>query len=160
MASQSDSGARLPQPQDDIWTLPEIRSLRILRRRHSPPRKFQRAGRLIEVGEGTEIIIETDGEIPVRALSPVLNIGSEQVTEVEPAGRHSYRFFVVDEAVLREGAPIRLGWMGLPAPAKESRFTFHDPVGEAEEARPPARLEAIERLLLRIAALVWKSPRR
>lgn len=154
MTIQSDSGSRLPPPrQGDIRTLPEISSLTIVRRRYRRPRRFQLAGRLIEISEGTEIVVETDGEIPIRALSPVLNVGSTQLTELERASERSYRFFVLDEPALREGAPIRLGWIGLPPPKDEALFTYYAPRGEAEEAPVSPGSDILTWIIARLPAL-------
>jgi hypothetical protein len=139
MANQGDSGSAPPRRRqhEDIWSLPAITALEIVRRRYRRPRKYQRAGRLVEIAEGIEIIIETDDEIPARALSPVLNVGRTQVTEALATGHRTYRFAVVDEDALHEGAPIRLGWIGLPPPDGAARFSYHAPHGTAEEEDEP-----------------------
>lgn len=128
MATTGDSGSRLPDKQSpDLWALPEIKSLRIERVRYKTPRKHAAGGKLVEFREGIEILIETDGDIPVRALSPALNVGSEQVVENEPVGKNAQRFFVTNPEALREGAAISLGWVGQPAPKGKAKFRYHVP---------------------------------
>jgi|GEM_PF-2089774 len=157
MAIQGDTGSGLPpQPHEDIWALPQIRALRIVRRRYRRPRKYMLRGRTIEIEEGVEIIIETDGGFPARALSPVLNVGRAQVAEASEISPHSYRFAVVEEEALEDGAPIRLGWIGLPPPEDAARFVFHAPRGPAEEepeleaARWPSILDWLLRIIRRL----------
>ena len=128
MATTGDSGSRLPdKPSRDLWALPKIKALRIERVRYKTPRKHAAAGELVDFEEAIEILIETDGEIPVRALSPALNVGSEQVVENEPVGKNGLRFFVSNEEPLKEGAPISLGWVGQPAPKGEARYRYRVP---------------------------------
>lgn len=125
MAVQGDTGSRLPPPpRSDLWTLPQIRTLDIERVRYLPPRKQIVAGTVIEIGEGVEIIVRTDGEIPMRALAAALYVGTAEVAEGERIDPTTYRFFVLDEADLLPGAPIRLGWAGLGAPAPDGKSTF------------------------------------
>lgn len=152
MAIQGDSGSALPRREQGqgLWTLPAIVALSIIRRRYLRPRRYQRAGRLIALEEGIEIVVETDDEFPARALSPVLNIGREQVTECTAIGPRRYLFAVTDEAVLREGAPIRLGWIGLPPPEGTARFSYHAPSGEAE------RESERRRSLLDVLRAIWR----
>ena len=67
------------------------------------------------------------GQIPIRALSPALYIGSVQVAENETVNANLYRFFAMDEAVLKIGAPIRLGWVGHPPPKGKAKFHYETP---------------------------------
>jgi hypothetical protein len=128
MATTGDSGSRLPdRPGRDLWALPEITSLRIERVRYKTPRKHAEAGKVVDLHEAIEIVIETDGDIPIRALAPALNVGSAQVAENEPAGKARLRFVVTNAEPLLEGAPITLGWVGQPAPRVKARFHYRVP---------------------------------
>jgi hypothetical protein len=124
----SDSQSRLPaQPRRDLWELPDVKSVKIERVRYQTPRKHTIAGRLVEFREGVEITIQTDGEIPVRALSPALHIGPAEVPENERIGEGAYRFFVLDETALEKGAPVVLGWVGIPPTKARSKFRYEPP---------------------------------
>jgi hypothetical protein len=128
MAMQGDSESRLPPtPQRDLWALPEIKTLKVERVRYRSARKHVIAGKVIEVADGIEIVVQTDGEIPIRALSPALHVGSAEIAENERVSETSYRFFVLDEKALRPGAPITLGWVGHPAPKGRARFRYETP---------------------------------
>jgi hypothetical protein len=125
---QGDSELR-PQtpPRRDLWALPKISRVTIERRRYQPARKHTVAGKLAESTEGVEILVETDGEIPIRALSPALFVGSAEIAENEQVDARMYRFFVHDERALRAGAPIVLGWVGQPPPKAPSNFRYQAP---------------------------------
>jgi hypothetical protein len=128
MAMQGDSGSRLPlPPAPDIWTLPEIESIEIARVRYVPPRVQVMKGRLIEIEEGVEIVVRTSGEIPVRALAPALRVGTAEVAESERFGPCAYRFFVLEEVELVPGAPLSLGWSGIPPREVSTRYCYRPP---------------------------------
>lgn len=125
---QGDSESRLLTPrQPDLWALPNIETLTIERVQYRPARKHVIAGKLVEVSEGIEIVVQTDGEIPIRALSPALHVGSAELAENERVSKTSYRFFVFDEEALRVGAPITLGWVGHRTPRGRSKFRYAMP---------------------------------
>ena len=136
MAMQGDSESRIPAlPQRDLWALPEIKTLKIERVRYRTPRKHAIAGKLIEAVEGIEIVVQTAGEIPIRALSPALHVGSAEIAENERVSAISYRFFVLDEEPLRPGAPITLGWVGHPVPKGNTQFRYETPGGVVTRER-------------------------
>ena len=125
---QGDSESRLPPPtRRDLWALPEIEALKIERVRYRDARKHVVAGKVVELSEGIEIVVQTDGEIPMRALSPALYIGSTELAENERVSPTSYRFFVLDEKALQAGAAITLGWVGHPASKTGSKFRYEAP---------------------------------
>ena len=125
---QGDSESRLPPPpQRDLWALPNIEALKIERVQYRNARKHVVAGKVVELTEGIEIVVQTDAEIPMRAMSPALFVGSTEVAENERVTATSYRFFVLDEEVLQADAPITLGWVGHPAPKTRSKFRYEAP---------------------------------
>lgn len=129
---QSDSESRLPAPPSrDLWALPGIESVKIERVRYRQARKHLVAGEVVELTEGIEIVVQTGGEIPIRALSPALHVGAVELVENEQIERTTYRFFVLDEKALSAGAPISLGWVGHPAPKAESPYRFELPGSSA-----------------------------
>jgi len=133
---QSDSQSKLPaRPSPDLWALPEIESLKIERVRYRRPRKHLVAGELVEFAEGVEIVVQTQGDIPIRALSPALHVGDAELAENEQVEARTYRFFALDEKALRKGAPITLGWVGHPAPKSKTRYRFELPRSEVTRER-------------------------
>jgi hypothetical protein len=127
-SDSSDSESHLPSsPARDLWQLPDIKSLKIEHVDYDPPRKHVVHGEVVEFVEGIEILVETDGAIPVRALSPALYVGPVVVAENECLTERKYRFFVLGEDELPEGAPISLGWVGAPAPSGRTKFRYSAP---------------------------------
>jgi hypothetical protein len=113
--------------QRDLWALPEIESLTIERVRYREARRHVVSGKVVEFSDGVEIAVRTTGEIPIRALSPALHVGKVEVAENEQLDATSYRFFVLDEQALEDGAPIALGWVGHPAPERRAKFRYERP---------------------------------
>jgi hypothetical protein len=131
----SDAESRVPAPeQPDLWRLPEITSAEARLARYRPPRRHVVAGRVIEQSEGIEVHVRTDGEIPVRALSPALYIGDTVILESEQLDPNLYRFFVITETPQPE-APIRLGWVGHSPPPGDTRFRYQPPAEHEETDR-------------------------
>ena len=123
----SDSESKLPTPPHrDLWTLPKIKVLKIERVRYRAPRKHMVGGRQVVLEEGVEILVQTDGKIPIRALSPALFIGSVEVVENEQVDANRHRFFVLDEATLRPGDSITLGWVGHEPQKSDGRVFRYD----------------------------------
>jgi len=113
--------------QRDLWALPEIESLTIERVGYREARRHVVSGEAVERSEGVEIAVRTTGEIPIRALSPALHVGKAEVAENEQLDATSYRFFVFDEEVLEDGAPISLGWAGHPPRRVRTKFRYERP---------------------------------
>lgn len=135
-----DSESQLPRRKDpNLWRLPLIESFEAVRVRYKQPRKHMVRGELIILDEGVELRIHTDAPIPIRALSPALFVGDEQVVENEITGPNDYRFFVLNEEKLKPGAPVRLGWVAAMQPplAKEAReeevFRYQRPTRDVIE---------------------------
>lgn len=123
----SDAESRVPVPeQPDLWRLPEITAVEARLARYRPPRRHVVGGEVIEQDEGVEVLVHTDGEIPVRALSAALYIGDTVLVESEQLDPNLHLFFVITETPQPE-APIRLGWVGQAPPAGETRFRYQPP---------------------------------
>lgn len=114
------------------WEMPSIMDVQIRRARFTPraPRHFDSP--LAAVEDAVEITVTVDGAIPIRALSPVLWVGSQVLTESEAVGTdgRTLRFWAVDQARLRDGAAMSLAWMTDPPPTvrdTDRRFTYRAP---------------------------------
>lgn len=130
--------------EPDLWALPKLTRVRSVRVRYLRPRRRLLEGKPVEVSEGVELQVQTDGEIPIRALSPALFIGDAEVAEnrTDPDGT-THRFLVDDEAKLADGAEITLGWVGHPPAggsrtAAKAKFRYSAPTETIDEP-PPAR---------------------
>jgi hypothetical protein len=109
----------------DLWTLPDIVWVDTERVTYDPPRRHVAGGQVLQMREGVEVTIQTDGPIPVRALAPQLHIGDAVLTESEPAGHLRYRFVGYDVDSLKDGENISLGWSMARSPLKVSQFRYH-----------------------------------
>lgn len=128
MTMTGDQGVHVPESeQPDLWALPAIESLSIERVGYREARRHVVSGKVVERSESVEITIQTTGEIPIRALSPALYVGNAEVVENEQLDTTSYRFFVIDEGALKDGAPIQLGWVGHPPRRARTRFRYQRP---------------------------------
>ncbi len=110
----SDSGARERRPRPD-HRLPRVVSIATRLVRFVPPERRNFASSLPRLERTVEFLVETDGPIPVRALSPVVYVGDVPVAEVAADDDTHYRFTAMEPERLEEGAPVTLGWSGEPA---------------------------------------------
>jgi hypothetical protein len=133
---QNDAESKFEPPAGpDLWELPKIEAVKIERVRYRTPRKHVVEGRVVEFEEGIEILVETDADIPMRALAPALHVGSAEIAENDRTSPNSHRFFVLDEETLRPGDPITLGWVGHPARDADSPFRYEPPSNVARKDR-------------------------
>jgi hypothetical protein len=116
-----------PPARRAVWELPRITGLRTVRRRYPTPRRHVVGGEVVAFDEGVEIVVETDGDFPMRALSPALHVGSVELAENERVNEREHRFFVLDEQALRPGDPITLGWVGHSGTDAEPEFRYEPP---------------------------------
>jgi hypothetical protein len=128
----SDSGQRERGSGAVVWRLPKIIAVHIARVRYRQPQYHVIQHKMTPVETAVEVVIQTTEPIPERALSPALFIGEEILIESEPAGHLRYRFYAFEEARLKEGAPIALGWTMSNSPKVESDFRYQV---EGEETR-------------------------
>jgi hypothetical protein len=123
-----DSSRPIRRPRSpDLWRLPEVREVRIRRRRFDPPRRVTTAGVDREEEVAIEVEISLSESFPVRALGPVLWIGDEPLTIAESDGKTTYRFFSFDPEALARNAPISLAWNSPNAPRRETSFRYRPP---------------------------------
>ncbi len=138
MGTDSDLTQADRPDRRDLWTLPALKGVRSVRVRYRTPRRHFVGGKPVEVDEGVELQIQTDGAIPIRALSPALFVGGTEVAENVTVDETSHRFFVADEQALSDGAEIRLGWVGQPplndgAAADAGGFHYKTPTEVIDE---------------------------
>jgi len=120
----SDAAPRKPGLSRELWHLPNVTHVEVVRAHYKPPRPHVIQQKMRPVHEAVEIVIQTDGPIPERALAPVLFVGDVVLTESEPAGPLRYRFFAFDFDKLTEGAPLSLGWTMNDSPKVPTKFHY------------------------------------
>lgn len=108
----------------DLWSIPEVLGVEAALARYPEPRVHYVGTTRIESREAVEILVQTAGEFPVRALSPALFVGDLAIVEYEIAGESLYRFFAFEIEKLEEGAPIAIGWPQFPERKRETQFRF------------------------------------
>jgi hypothetical protein len=128
----ADFHEAIPQPRRparDPWYLPDIRRVEAVLRRYRRPRVTYEGLERIEHKQAVELLVETTGPFPVRALAPVLYIGGEPVPDWEREDDNVYRFFAFAPERLEDGAPLGLGWPGDPEPRRlaKQRFKLSEP---------------------------------
>jgi hypothetical protein len=106
--------------------LPAILSLAVQRVPFEPPSfRFIRSV-LADVTEVLAFDVELAGVLPLDTdATPVLYIGTVELSYVEHVGKVSYRYVALpeQEELMRAGAPVSLGWPG-EKPHHETRFHF------------------------------------
>jgi hypothetical protein len=123
----ADFHGAIPEPRRpvrDPWYLPDIRRVEAVTRRYRRPRVTYEGLERIEHKQAVELLVETTGPFPVRALAPVLYIGDEPVPDWEREDDNRYRFFAFRPERLEEGAPLGLGWPGDPEPRRRAKQRF------------------------------------
>lgn len=134
----NDPGQREARGRRPDHRLPRILRVSTTRAAFDPPPRRNFDSALAPVPDTVEFLIETDGPIPVRALSPVLYVGDTPVTEVSADDDRHYRFVALRPASLRDGAPLVLGWSGqTPGTALAS-----DDAAAESDAQETFRFEA------------------
>lgn len=118
-----DSGTRMPDPPRADFSLPQVIDIAIKATSFDPPKLRNFAPSLPPSSDAVEFIVKTDAPIPVRALGPVLYVGTTPVTEVSEIAENTYRFIAPTRKDLRQDAEIALGWTGQK-PDAGMRTTF------------------------------------
>ncbi len=94
--------------------LPALVGLRIRKIVYEAPQPEHFRSLLAEPREAVEFLVETDGEVPPRALGPALFVGEVEIDQSEKLGERSWRLLAFDLQALEPGAPIAWGWMRDP----------------------------------------------
>jgi len=121
-----DVSQLLPADSRPGWELPEIVEVRTLNNSFEPPQLRNFRSSLEANTEATEFQIRTASPIPIRALSPVLNVGNVVLTESEQIGENLYKFWAFEPNRLEDEAPISLSWTNTPdEQLQESQFRYN-----------------------------------
>ncbi|MCH7736342.1 MAG: hypothetical protein IH872_02965 [Chloroflexi bacterium] len=126
-----DSQAAPQSAPQSAFTLPAIREMEITRVRYEVPRPYYVGRDRIECSNGVEFMINTDGPIPIRALSPILFVGDVEIDAYEELGENNYRFIAYLTEELKEGDQISFGW-GRGSAKFETNFMY-EPGSEEED---------------------------
>ena len=128
----TDGGSPIQPRKPFALTLPQIRSLRIRSIRFEPPELTHFTSSQSERQDVVEFMVETDGEVPVRAYGPALFVGDVEINQSERIGRTTWRFLAFAPEKLKIGEPISWGWMKDPESARRrTAYRF-----EIEDERP------------------------
>jgi hypothetical protein len=122
-SDQSQPLSHAPRPN---WELPAIAHVAIQRLPFAPrePRNFRSP--LTAAPDACEIVLTLAAPLPVRAMGPVLHVGDTQLTESEALDKEGrkIRFWAMDPALLKKGAPLSLAWGGSEGKAQAIRSKF------------------------------------
>ncbi|MFA5924545.1 MAG: hypothetical protein WC856_25205 [Methylococcaceae bacterium] len=133
MPQEPEGGNPEPRvPKPNLFALPKILNIEVTRVRFREPRPYYVGQERIESSTGVELLIRTDGPIPIRALSPALYIGKAAIDAYEEIGTNVYRFIAYRVDELKEGAPISFGWLNS---AQTFKTEFHYSPVNVEEDR-------------------------
>lgn len=105
--------------------LPGVKSVEVSRVKFDPPKRFYSRGQPVEHRQAVQLLVRTNGPLPLRDLTPVIFIGDVQINEYEMVGANLYRFFAYDLDKLKPGAPIALGWPFAPEVKIPTDFRFN-----------------------------------
>jgi hypothetical protein len=108
----------------NLWSLPKVLSIKAVRVRYKKPKVYSVGRKTREAPEAVELLVQTSGPLPVRALSPALFVGDLVLTDYEPAGDNLYRFYAFAPADLKQGAPISFGWPQFPDRLVKTAFRY------------------------------------
>jgi hypothetical protein len=123
----TDSGAKIAQPAPpDLSRLPDILDVQVQGRRFEPARRFTTNGVDRYVDAGVEIEVKLSEPFQIRALSPVLWIGDQPLTDVECTGT-TCRFYAPDPGHLPKDGALALSWGMTGAPRKTTQLRYSPP---------------------------------
>jgi hypothetical protein len=121
-----DFSQPLPADSRPSWDLPEIVEVKTMNVPFEPRQLRNFRSSLEAKTEAIEFQIRTASPVPIRALSPVLHIGSVVLTESEQIGENLYRFWAFEPHRLETEAPISLSWTNTPnEQLQESQFRYN-----------------------------------
>jgi hypothetical protein len=127
IAMTTDPGAKIAQPKSpDLSHLPDILEVEVRARHFDPPRPVTINGVDRHTNAGIEVEIKLSEPFLIRALSPVLWIGEQPLTEMECTG-NTCRFYAFDPQRLTKDGPIALSWGFSGAPRKMTNLRYRPP---------------------------------
>lgn len=110
-----------------LWHLPQIVGVAFLYAKYAPPRFNYVAGQRVDYQSAVEILVATDGRLPIRAWSPVLFVGNTAISTYQAHSDTLYRFVAYDYNQLQLGDVIALGWPQFPDGKEPSQFVYQPP---------------------------------
>ena len=120
-----DFSQPLPADSRPAWDLPAIVEVQTQNVPFESPQLRNFSSSLDAKTEATEIQVRTNSPIPIRALSPVLHVGSVVLTESEQIGENLYKFWAFEPNRLEDEAPISLSWTNTPNQQfQDSQFRY------------------------------------
>jgi len=127
----ADKSPKVEAQPGPNWDLPDIKGVKI---RTAPfkPRALKNFDHPLDaVPDAVEIVVSLAAPVPIRAMSPVLWVGDQRLTESEVADTagKKLRFWSFQPNKLQADAPIVMMWMNEePAATRDSvRFTYKRP---------------------------------
>ncbi len=131
----TDAGDRQPDAPRPDYSLSNLIQVDVSLVSVVAPRLRYVRSYLSHSAEGVELLVRTDGPLPIRALPPVLYVGDVAVVESAAVGERQFRFLALEPERLAAGAPIVLGWYGqAPHDRHEAAFRYEPPVRSTEGA--------------------------
>lgn len=127
----SDEAPQIKTAQGPHWELPEIQDVKIRSAQFKPraPQHFNHPMAAVE--DAVEIVVSLTSPMPIRAMSPMLWVGTQRLTESEAVDGEGkkLRFWSFNPEQLESGAPISMSWMNeQPAiTRKKTRFKYQQP---------------------------------
>jgi len=98
------------EPRINLWRLPNLVSVTAHRVTYPKPRVFYVGTERRETRQVVELLVETTGPIPVRALTPILVVGKTPIPDYSTETATQYRFVAYEPERLTPGSVIRWGW--------------------------------------------------
>jgi len=123
----SSSGSGALGGHADLWHLPQIMGVAFVYVQYAQPQFDYVAGQRLDYQAAVEILVATDGQLPLRAWSPVLFVGSTAISKFKAHSETLYRFIAYDYSRLQSGDVISFGWPQFPDWKEPSQFVYQPP---------------------------------
>lgn len=111
----------------NLWQLPKVFDIQYQYVQYSEPQEDLVGGTIVLRNDAVEILVRTDGPLPIRAVAATLIVGSTPVTEARSHSSTLYRFIAYNYRDLSLNAPIFLGWPQYPQMTIDTGFFYTPP---------------------------------
>src|SRR4051794_21697731 len=101
-----DNTSKEPSAPKPEWKLPAIEDIRIRSIAYQAPKLHFFQSQFAKYNKPVEFLVKTNKPIRIRALSPALYIGDNEIIEGEIVEKNLTRFLAFDIDNLQQGAPI------------------------------------------------------